>query len=93
MEKADPMDLYHTLSYTEWKTGSELLEALSDTGMSTNYVNRSIFFHLYQWEELGLISSRLREETRRREYLRISTGEPEKLMNKLGELERKLIPT
>jgi len=82
--KATLCDLYNTLSYREWKTEPELIEELEKQGMKAGH---------FRWEQQGYITSRERELSmvaaalKLREYLRVSTGIPEKIIEKYTCLE------
>lgn len=102
MKKATVQDLYDTLSYQVWKSGREMIRELRESGLGVSgYFNATKYEHLAEWEEKGLIRSRERLLTERqlqiragipkREYLRISTGIPVKLQERLGGLEESLV--
>ncbi|MBS3167880.1 hypothetical protein J4216_02040 [Candidatus Woesearchaeota archaeon] len=101
-QKATYEDLYHALSYREWKTVNSILDELDSKGLSTKHMRRTyagVYQTLVEWVDEGLV--RDRKGTIKRdldgktieipiyEYLRVSTGIPEKL-KKEGALESKL---
>ncbi|MBS3152510.1 hypothetical protein J4230_03820 [Candidatus Woesearchaeota archaeon] len=91
--KATLCDLYNTLSYREWKTEPELIEELEKQGMKAGHFRGTMYINFYQWEQQGYITSRERELSmvaaalKLREYLRVSTGIPEKIIEKYTCLE------
>ena len=66
----------------------------------SSYFKANVYSYLHEWEDEGLVRSQERhisEERLRirggipvREYLRISTGVPERLQEKVGGLEESL---
>lgn len=102
MKKATAQDLYDALSYRDWKTKREIILELEKKGLEvSHYFNANAYSHLHEWEDGGLVRSQERqisEERLRirggiplREYLRISTGIPERLQERSGGLEESLV--
>lgn len=102
MTKATAQDLYDTLSYKVWKSGLEMIQELKDSGKKVSgYFNANKYIYLSEWEMEGLIRSReralseerlrIRRRIPQREYLRISTGIPVKLQERMGGLEESLV--
>jgi hypothetical protein len=102
MKTATYMEFYESLSFTVWKTGLEVMKELAGQEMKVGHFRGIMYVQLSRWEEAVLIQSRLRNPTderrptdsppRQREYLRISTGTPEKLLEDQSGLEDCLNP-
>lgn len=101
MKRATPRDLYDTLSYKVWKSGLEMIKELENNELKVSgWLKGNKYVHLAEWEDERLVRSwerELSEERLRirggnplREYLRISTGTPEKLQEKVSGLEESL---
>jgi len=93
-EKATYDDLYDCLSFTVGKIGPEMIRELEDQQYRAQHLRLGMYVHLSRWEVEGLVKSRYKEGQssdgpRQREYLRISTERPKKL---LDGLEGKLVP-